>query len=140
MAMIIIHKGDKSLRIPAGAASGYLSAGWSLSTVPDLPIKPAEESTQEKPQEEDSDKDLDGDLQPEDTDNESEDDPEEGSEDDSEEEYEEIEVDPEELLEKPLGELDIDELNIVAEYLGIDTYKLTTEKKLRDAIKAAQKK
>ena len=52
---------------------------------------------------------------------------------------EEIEyVDPEELAEKPLNELDKEELKILAEYKGLDTKELTTAKKLRAALGALE--
>lgn len=123
--MITIQKGELELTIPSGAYGLYASMGWEKADNSAKHTNPKEtapksvvaETTQ--PQDDPKTEDV---VEPD------------------EEEYEEevVEVDPEELLQRPLGELDFEELQIAAEYLGLDTNDLTTSKKLRAAIKAAQ--
>lgn len=48
------------------------------------------------------------------------------------------ELTPEELLEKPLEDLNFEELKTVADYLGLEVEGQKSSKKLREAIKAAQ--
>lgn len=106
--MIEIRKGNRHLLIPAGSLKRYLSAGWS---------------TTEQPEETNDDVNLtsgEEELQQEYVDPEEED-----------VEY----VDPEELAQRPLSELDREELRILAEYKGIDVSGLTSTKQLRNAIR-----
>lgn len=126
--MIKIIKGDEERVIPAGAFKMFASAGWQKaenSESHDDTGKNTKSTTQ--------DSDL-GEIPESETDTEEEEpilgaDPEE----------EDVEyVDPEELLKKPVGDLDYEELQIVAEYLGLDVENLTTLKALRKAIKEAQ--
>lgn len=128
--MVTVTKGSRTLVVPVGAyKTTYAPAGWVLQgevevSAPEKPVeeKKAEEPKAEKPVE-----------KPE---------PETEDEDEAEDEAEDEDVeyvDPEELLEKPLEELDFEELKILAEYLEIDTKGMTTSKALRSAIKKAQK-
>lgn len=129
--MIKVIRGDEEKVIPAGAFKMFASAGWQKaenSESHDDNGKNTKPSTQ--------DSDLGENPEPE-TDTEEEEpilgaDPEEVEEEDVE--Y----VDPEDLLKKPIGDLDFEELQIVAEYLGLDVENLTTVKALRKAIKEAQ--
>ena len=129
MAMITISKGEKSLRIPAGALKSYVAAGWSLGNEPQSSVEAPKSKAQPIPEPEPQNDATDTNPEPEEDTEDEEDD----------EEYEEIEVDPEELLTRPLGELDFEDLKIVAEYLGIDASKYNTSKKLRDEIKKVKK-
>lgn len=117
--MVKMKKGRLTLSVPAGAVRKYISAGW----------KPTESSK--------SDEILDeGTFSPE-TENEDE----IGAVSESEEDYAEDEVeyvDPEELAQRPLGELDKEELRILAEYKGIDISGLNSAKQLRAAIRALE--
>lgn len=139
--MIKVIRGDEEKVIPAGAYKMFASAGWQKaenSESHDDTGKSIEPPTQEPDLGENPDPEADPEQgkTPE-----QEGDPEEGeAEGDGDEDdgYEEIEVDPEELLEKPVGDLDYEELQIVAEYLGLDVENLTTLKALRKAIKEAQ--
>ena len=119
--MIKIRKGSKTLMIPAGAYDTiYAPAGWEKEEKPEEPAKAVEE-----PQEVDE--------TPESV--------EEEPEEELEEEDEDVEyVDPEELNEKPLEELDFDELKILAEYLGVNIKGLKSKKEVRDAIKKFKSK
>lgn len=131
--MIKVIKGNEEKVIPAGAYKMFASAGWhkaedseshddtGKSTEP-----PAQKSDLEGNPESEIDPEQEGDPEDED------------GEGDEEDDFEEIEVDPEELLKKPIGDLDYEELQIVAEYLGLDVENLTTLKALRKAIKEAQ--
>ena len=123
--MIQIRKHDKVISIPSGAFKMYASAGWELVENSKAPSK--KKVTEAEHSEPEAEAEAEDGVTDEDS--------EVSDEDEDEAEYEEIEVDPEELLEKPLEELDFEELNIVAEYLGIDTSKLKTSKALRAAIK-----
>lgn len=108
--MVKVVKNGMTLTIPAGALKTYRSAGWELSS------KKGKHKEPEKafePQVEEQ---------------------EEACEEEEEVEY----VDPEELAEKPLEELDIDELRILAEYKGLDTTRLTSIRKLRSALEALE--
>lgn len=114
--MVEIRKGSKILTIPAGALKRYASAGWELtdskSTKAPMGEAKAEKYTEpEKPVEEEVEDEFEEDV-----------------------EY----VDPEELAEKPLSELDKEELQILAEFKGLDTTELTTAKKLRAALGALE--
>ena len=127
--MIKIIKGDEERVIPAGAFKMFASAGWQKAENSE-PHDDTDKNT--KPTRQDSD--LDENPEPE-TDI-KEEEPILGA--DPEEEDVEY-VDPEDLLKKPVGDLDFEELQIVAEYLGLDVENLTTVKKLRTAIKEAQR-
>ena len=114
--MVEIIKGSKTLKVPVGAYNAiYASAGWSLKgkekKVIEKPVEPVEEVAEES-------------IEP---------DFEEPVEDDNVE-Y----VDPEELAEKPLEELDFEELKILAEYKGIDITGMRSSKALRKAIKSIE--
>ncbi len=133
--MITIRKGNRVLSIPSGAYKTYASAGWvraeedevhsdkdenlnSLSQEPDLDENPKSgaDPEQEKPlssSNSEGDNDTEGDEDEEDV----------------------IYVDPEELKERPLSELDNEELQILAEYMGIDTEEIKTSKALRAELK-----
>lgn len=113
--MITIMKGSKTLDIPVGAYNTYASAGWRRledATSP-KPVKDkgnARAKTKEAP------------VEP-------------VSEPEEDVEY----VDPEELLEKPLEDLDFEELKLLAEYLGIDFSGMKTSKAIRSAIRKHNK-
>lgn len=140
--MIRIIKGDEERVIPAGAFKMFASAGWqkaknseSHDDTDKNPEPPAQQS--------DLDENPESGTDPSGAENPDEGNPEDegdgtGDTNGDDEEYEEIEVDPEELLQKPVGDLDFEELQIVAEYLGLNTEELTTVKALRKAIKGAQ--
>ena len=123
--MVTIQKGELRLTIPSGAYGLYASMGWEQAdnsathTNPKVTASKSVVAENAQPQDDPKTDDV---VEPD------------------EEEYEEeiVEVDPEELLHRPLGELDFEELQIAAEYLGLDTNDLTTSKKLRAVIKAAQ--
>lgn len=115
--MIKIIKGSKTLTVPLGAYEEiYAPNGWELMSKEN---KLVETEMPEEPEE------PEGEL------------PEESEEEPEEEDVEY--VDPEELLEKPLEELDFEELKIVAEYLDISTKGLKSKKEVREAIKAHRK-
>lgn len=130
--MIKIIKGDEERVIPAGAFKMFASAGWQKaenSESHDDTGKNTKSTTQ--------DSDL-GENSESETDTDEDENPDE-EEDTNEEDEGDVEyVDPEELLKKPVGDLDYEELQIVAEYLGLDVENLTTLKALRKAIKEAQ--
>ena len=116
--MITIVKGSKTLSVPTGAyKSIYAPAGWvSAEEVEATPVeKPA------KPDKKKAEPKVEEPVVEE-------------LEEDEDVEY----VDPEELLEKPLEDLDFDELKILAEYLDINIKGMSTSKALRTAIKKAQ--
>lgn len=126
--MIRIIRGDEERVIPAGALKIFASAGWRKAENSD-----SHDDTDKNTKSLIQDSDLDENPEPET--NTKEEEPILGA--DPEEEDVEY-VDPEELLKKPVGDLDFEELQIVAEYLGLDTEELTTPKRLRAAIKRAQ--
>lgn len=113
MALIkIVKEGQNPMTIPAGAYKMYAKAGWvkeksSRRNKKEEEKPQVEEPEIEEPQVEDEEEDEDV-------------------------EY----VDPEELAKRPLGELDKEELQILAEYKGINISKHTTSKQLREAIRA----
>lgn len=120
--MVRMKKGKLTLSVPAGAVRKYISAGWE----PTESLK--------------SDEILDeGTFSPE-----TKNDGEIGNVSESEVDYsgefeDEVEyVDPEELAHRPLGELDKEELRILAEYKGIDTSNLNSAKQLRTAIRSLE--
>lgn len=119
MARIIIHKGSMSKIVSQSAfASMFAPAGWVKSPL-------SKEETEKKV---------------ESTENSQEDDFEENSLEEgvSEEDSEEVEEEDEEislLKEKPISELDITELRMLAEYEGLDTTGMTSAKKLREALR-----
>lgn len=118
--MITIRKGNRILSIPSGAYKTYASAGWvkdGEQIEAETQVEEVVEETTEEPE-----------VEPEAA---TESEAEEESEEEEEVEY----VDPEELKEKPLSELDFEELQILAEYLGIDIKNLKTSKALRAEIK-----
>lgn len=122
--MVEITKGSMTLTVPRGAYDNqYAPAGWEMKSN-NKSSKPSEQpKAKVKEPEEVAEEDSEDVEDVEDT----------------EEDVEYIEVDPEELLEKPLEELDFEELKIVADYLGLDTKGMTTSKAIRSAIKKANK-
>lgn len=113
MALIkIVKEGQDPMIIPAGAYKMYAKAGWAKEK-----SSRRNEKEEEKPQVEEQEI--------------------EEPQVKEEEEDEDVEyVDPEDLAKRPLGELDKEELQILAEYKGIDISKHTTSKQLREAIRA----
>ena len=117
--MVKIKKGKLTLTVPAGAVRKYTSAGWELAesskseskvTKPTVPYTDMNEGeTADYTQLED---------------------------DPTEEEVEY--VDPEELAQRPLSELDREELRILAEYKGIDVSEITSTKQLRNALRSLE--
>ena len=112
--MVKIKKGKLTLTVPAGAVRKDTSAGSSKAkakvTNPTAPHANAKED------ETAYDTQLD---------------------DESTEEEVEY-VDPEELAQRPLGELDREELRILAEYKGIDVSEITSTKQLRNALRSLE--
>lgn len=120
--MVEIRKGSKTLTIPAGAIRRYASAGWALATSSEQKL---EESIQENAPFTDKTDEI-----------ETYSDTEESVEEpEIEEEY--IEVDPEELAQRPLNTLDREEISILAEYKGIDTAGMTA-KQIRAALRGLE--
>ena len=115
MALIkIVKEGQDPMIIPAGAYKMYAKAGWVKEK-----SSRRNKKEEEKPQVKNPEPEI------------------EEPEVEEDEEGEEVEyVDPEDLAKKPLGELDKEELQILAEYKGIDISKHTTSKQLREAIRA----
>lgn len=113
MALIkIVKEGQNPMIIPAGAYKMYAKAGW---------VK--EKSSRRNKKEEEKPQVKEPEI--------------EEPQVEEEEEDEDVEyVDPEDLAKRPLGELDKEELQILAEYKGIDISKHTTSKQLREAIRA----
>lgn len=112
MALIkIVKEGQNPMTIPAGAYKMYAKAGWVKEKSSRRNKKEEEKPHVEEPEIEE---------------------PQAEEEEDEDVEY----VDPEDLAKKPLGELDKEELQILAEYKGIDISKHTTSKQLREAIRA----
>ena len=115
--MVKIRKGSKTLTVPAGAVRKYTLAGWKLveSSKSDEKQDSQEKvpSTDKKDEIEDSNDAVE----------------------DSEESEEYIEVDPEELAQRPINTLDREELVILAEFKGIDTSEITSTKQLRAALR-----
>lgn len=117
--MIKITKDGKTSSVPAGSVAKFLSAGWVLLNGEAPSKKKAEPTISPEESTEAPTEELIEEEQGED-----------------EEDTEEVEyVDPEELMQKPLSELDKEELIILAQYKGIDTENLTTSKQLRAAIR-----
>lgn len=117
--MVKMKKGRLTLSVPAGAVRKYISAGW----------EPTESSKSEEI--------LDEGALSHETENEDE----IGDVSESEADYAEDEVeyvDPEELAQRPLGELDKEELKILAEYKGIDISGLNSARQLRAAIRSLE--
>lgn len=117
--MVRMRKNKLELTIPAGSVRKYKKAGWEL----------AEELKDSSDLEdiENVTENVDSQL------------PESNTEDDDSEDDEDVEyIDPEDLVNKPLEELDRDELKILAEYKGIDTTGLKSTKKLKAAIEALE--
>lgn len=130
--MIKIIKGGEERVIPAGAFKMFASAGWQKAENSE-----SHDDTDKNTKSTTQDSDLGENSEPE-TDTDEDENPDE-EEDANEEDEGDVEyVDPEELLKKPVGDLDYEELQIVAEYLGLDVENLTTLKALRKAIKEAQ--
>lgn len=120
--MVKIRKGSKTLTVPAGAVRKYTAAGWKL--VESSKSDEKQDSQEKVPSNDKEDKiedssDFLGD-----------------SEESDEEEY--IEVDPEELAQRPLNTLDREELAILAEFKGVDTSEITSAKQLRAALRALE--
>ena len=118
--MVTITKGDKTLVIPNGALRTYLEAGWNKEDLAKVDTKQTPKVTDSKK----SDK---------------KETPVEKAKVEEEPEEDVIYVDPEDLMEKPLEELDYDELKILAEYLGIDVKNMKSSKVLKAAIRDARK-
>ena len=113
MALIkIVKEGQNPMIIPAGAYKMYAKAGWVKEK-----SSRRNKKEEEKPQVKNTEPEIE---EPE----------------VEEEEEDVVYVDPEDLAKKPLGELDKEELQILAEYKGIDISKHTTSKQLREAIRA----
>lgn len=113
MALIkIVKEGQDPMIIPAGAYKMYAKAGWVKEK-----SSRRNKKEEEKPQVKNPEPKIE---EPE----------------VEEEEEDVVYVDPEDLAKKPLGELDKEELQILAEYKGIDISKHTTSKQLREAIRA----
>lgn len=117
--MVKIKKGKLTLTVPAGAVRKYTSAGWELAVIPKSESKVTKPTTPHANANEDETAD---DTQ---------------LEDDSTEEEVEY-VDPEELAQRPLSELDREELRILAEYKGIDVSEITSTKQLRNALRSLE--
>lgn len=128
MAMVTIHKEGLTRTVPMGAyVSQYASLGWSISSCAEGTNTP---SAYKKPLNDDlttSESDVVQTTEP---------DTEESEEDEEDIEY----VDPEDLKEKPLNELDYEELRILAEYLGINLRGLKNKRAIKQAIEDFQKK
>ena len=108
----IVKEGQDPMIIPAGAYKMYAKAGWAK-----------EKSSRRNKKEEEKPQVKEPEI--------------EEPQVEDEEEDEDVEyVDPEDLAKRPLGELDKEELQILAEYKGIDISKHTTSKQLREAIRA----
>lgn len=133
MAMVTIHKDKLTRTVPMGAyVSQYASLGWSIgpnesldgdkgTNTPPAPKKPLNDAS----------------AKPE-SDAEQVDEP---DTEELEEEEEDVEyIDPEDLKEKPLNELDYEELRILAEYLGISLKGLKNKKAVKQAIEEFQGK
>lgn len=113
MALVkIVKEGQNPMIIPAGAYKMYAKAGWAKEKSSRINKKEEEKPQEEEPEIEEPQV--------------------EEEEEDEDVEY----VDPEDLAKRPLGELDKEELQILAEYKGIDISKHTTSKQLREAIRA----
>ena len=114
--MVNIIKGSKTLSVPVGAYNNmYAPAGWELADKVTKSIQKAEPKKEKK--------------QPE---------PEPVKNQEPEEEEDVVYVDPEELQEKPLEELDFDELKILAEYLNVNIKGMKSSKAIREAIKKSR--
>lgn len=121
MALIRIYKNEKYLTIPAGAYKHqYAPAGWHLEH--DSHITKSMKSPQVH------------ETEPVDENEEIEQEEMEESVDDVE--AVESNDDVEDLEEKPLSELTVPELRVLAEHKGIDITGLTSAKRLREAIKS----
>lgn len=116
--MIEIVKGSRTITIPNGAYALYASNGWVRKEDAPKPIKETKGAKKHKEEEPKLDE------------------PEEESGEEDDVEY----IDPKELLEKPVEELDYEELRLLAEYLGVDIKGMTTSKAIRAAIKKHNKK
>lgn len=113
MALIkIVKEGHDPMIIPAGAYKMYAKAGWVKEKSSRRNKKEEEKPQVKNPEPEIEEPEVE------------------------EEEEDVVYVDPEDLAKRPLGELDKEELQILAEYRGIDISKHTTSKKLREAIRA----
>lgn len=113
MALIkIVKEGQNPMTIPAGAYKMYAKAGWVKEKSSRRNKKEEEKPQVKNPEPEIEEPEVE------------------------EEEEDVVYVDPEDLAKKPLGELDKEELQILAEYKGIDISKHTTSKQLREAIRA----
>lgn len=117
--MVEMKKGKLTLTIPAGAVRKYIKAGWEPTHSSGV-IEGEEKGKLNSEIEEELEEVLE---------NESED-----GEYEEDVEY----VDPEELAQKPLNELDKEELRILAEYKGIDVSELSTAKQLRSALRSLE--
>lgn len=128
--MIIVEKNKKRMSIPAGALKKFKNAGWTpldeLQENPDVEDEDITINTDEPETDEDEDsEDTEDDSEGEDDD--------EGDEDSDEDE--DLDETIEELLEKPLNDLNKEELITLAEYKGLDVDELKTAKQLRNALR-----
>ena len=117
--MVKIKKGKLTLTVPAGAVRKYTSAGWELAGISKSEVKVTKPTTPHANTNEDETAD-DTQLEDEST--------------EEEVEY----VDPEELAQRPLSELDREELRILAEYKGIDVSEMTSTKQLRNTLRSLE--
>ena len=114
--MVEITKGSRKMTIPSGAYIVYASAGWELATEhKEEQVKPAAEK--KKPEKAKAK-------------------PVEPVAEEVEEDV--IYIDPEELLEKPLEELDFEELKILAEYKEINIKGMKSSKAIREVIRSSK--
>ena len=117
--MVKIKKGKLTLTVPAGVVRKYTSAGWELAGSSKSESKVTKQTTPHANTNEDETAD-DTQLEEEST--------------EEEVEY----VDPEELAQRPLSELDREEVRILAEYKGIDVSEITSTKQLRNALRSLE--
>lgn len=136
--MVTIIKGSRKLSVPKGAFDSiYAPNGWKL--VEDVKNDSRDPNPAPKSSEENHvhPKDKNENLTPLNEDLEKTTKTSKNFDEniDDEDEEEEVEyVDPEELEEKPLEELDFEELKILADYYGIKTRGLKSKKDVRNAI------
>lgn len=134
--MVTIIKGSRHLTVPKGAFDSiYAPNGWQLAK--DAKKESREPKTASKSSEETntSPEDKNENLTPLDEELDNAD-----AADDNDEDEEVEYVDPEELEEKPLEELDFEELKILADYLGVQTRGLKSKKEVRAAIEKFRSK
>lgn len=116
---VIITNGSMTLSVPKGAyKTQYAPQGWVEATAEDV------EELVEEPEELQEPEAKEPDLADEDP------------VDDEDEEVEEVDIT--ELLEKPLSELDREELELLADYKQLDVEGITSIKELRKVIREAE--